>query len=127
MYARKIHAGQLAFNLLEIPMENQLPEPMKPLKISAQMRAVLLIFSADPALLDQVMPHIDLANESIYWEQIFQTPLSSGHRSAANWAYSVWRDELRPKADYFDGALMMSSSLKAAVIKALGLRWGLSA
>lgn len=47
-------------------LEQSQPQP----KISLQMRAVLAIVSAEPALIDAVIPHIDFKNESIEWEKI---------------------------------------------------------
>ncbi len=93
-------------------------------KLSQQMRAVLIVFSADSNLMRVVRPHIDLERESIDWERISDIPFCKGHRSAVGWAFALWRDE-KPKINCFDGALSMSSLLKVAVLEALCLRWGL--
>jgi hypothetical protein len=99
------------------------PKCLRPL--SQQMRAVLLIFNADPYLMDAVTPHINLETESIYWDQIYKLRLCSGHRAAVAWAYGIWTDEQRPKTNCFDLSLAMSPQLKVGVLEALCLRWGL--
>ncbi len=94
-------------------------------KHSVQMRAVLLILNADPHLMNSVWPFLNLETETILWDEIFKIPFGSGHRGAISWAFSAWTDELRPRANCFDGALSMTPNLKAAVLQALALRWGL--
>ncbi len=93
-------------------------------KLSMQMRAVLLIFNADPYLMNAVAPFINLETESIYFDKILRLPFGSGHKAAARWAYGIWTDEM-PKGNCFDSALCMSPHLQVAVLEALCLRWGL--
>ena len=93
-------------------------------KISQQMQAVLLIFNADPYLMNVLSPFINLETESIYWDKIQKISFCSGHKAAVRWAYGVWTDEM-PKGNCFDGALSMSPALQVAVLEALCLRWGL--
>lgn len=94
-------------------------------KLSCQMRAVLLIVEADPYFKNAVLPFIDLERESIGWNRIFKIPFGSGHKAAAHWMFSVWTDEVGPKANPFDAALSMSVDLQMACLKALALRWGI--
>ena len=93
-------------------------------KISQQMRAVLLIFNADPYLMEAVTPFINIENESIAWDKILKLPFGSGHKGAIHWAYDIWTDEM-PKGNCFDRALSMSPFLQVAVLESLCLRWGL--
>jgi hypothetical protein len=96
------------------------------LKISTQMKAVLRIFSADPSLLELVTPYIHLDSDSLDWDPIFELPLNSGFKAATGFAYAIWRDELRPRSNPFDGILNAEPELKKAVVSALACRWGLS-
>lgn len=93
-------------------------------KFSMQMRAVLIIFNADPYLMEAVTPFINFETESIYFDKIMRLPFGSGHKAAVQWAYGCWVDE-QPKGNCFDGALNMNPQLKIAVLEALCLRWGL--
>ncbi len=72
------------------------------------MRAILLIFGADPFLLKAVEPFISLDTETIHWDQINKVAFGSGHRAAVTWAYGIWTDQQRPRANAFDSALSMS-------------------
>ncbi len=42
------------------------------------------------------------------------------------WAYSLWTDEIRSRANPFDAALSLTPKLQIAVLKALSIRWGLA-
>ena len=95
-------------------------------KYSVQMRAVLLILNADRRLMNSVSPFINFDTETIFWNEICKISFGSGHRAAVTWAYSIWTDELRPRANCFDAALSMTPDLQAAVLQALALRWGLA-
>jgi hypothetical protein len=101
------------------------PIPFQERKLSTQLRAVLLIFNSDPYLMNAVSPYINFETESIYWDKINKIPFCSGHKAAVTWAYGVWTDEQKPRANCFDAALRMSSHLQVAVLEALCLRWGL--
>ena len=89
------------------------------------MRAVLKVFSADEYLMKIVEPYLDLKNDSIKWEPILKFPWSSGHRACVVWAYGLWTDDVRERANPFDSALSLSPKLQIAVLKALAFRWGL--
>jgi hypothetical protein len=73
-------------------------------KPSQQMRAVLCVLEADRNLFDRVKPFIDFEMETIYWGQLSRISFGSGHRAAITWAYSIWTDEPRPRANAFDAA-----------------------
>ncbi|HEY8272047.1 MAG TPA: hypothetical protein VIG33_14245 [Pseudobdellovibrionaceae bacterium] len=94
-------------------------------KLSTQMEAVLLIFKADPYLMESLKSFINLDTETIHWPQIFKISFGSGHRAAITMAYGVWTDELRPGSNPFDAALSLPPKLQIAVLQALALRWGL--
>lgn len=94
-------------------------------KPSQQMRAVLCVLGADQSLLKRVEPFIDFERESIYWDQISKISFGSGHRAAITWAYGIWTDQQRPRANAFDAALSMDPNLQSAVLRALAIRWGL--
>lgn len=94
-------------------------------KPSQQMRAVLCVLEADQDLFVRVKPFIDFEAETIYWGQLSRISFGSGHRGALTWAYSIWTDEPKPRANAFDAALNMDSRLQLAVLKALAIRWGL--
>ena len=91
---------------------------------SIQMCAILIILSADAQLEKAVLPHIEFANESIFWDRIFNHPFGSGHRAALGFAYSIWTDEVMESSNPFSDALNMDAPLKRACLNALALRWG---
>ncbi len=93
-------------------------------KHSVQMRAVLVIFGADPYLMKSVEPFVAFDTETINWDGIFKLSLSPAIKGACIWAYSCWTDNQRPRANYFEMALNMDANLQAAILKALALRWG---
>jgi hypothetical protein len=88
------------------------------------MRAVLTIFAADSGLYNTVSPAIDFANESFDWEQIFALPLSPDQKLAAEWAFCLWRDEIRDGANLYDSLLSAEQHLQRAIVKALSVRVG---
>lgn len=92
---------------------------------SQQMRAVLCVLQADRNLFERVKPFIDFERESIFWDQISKISLGSGHRGAIAWAFGIWTDEQKPRANVFDSALSLDSRMQAAVLRALAIRWGL--
>ena len=94
-------------------------------KLALQMRAVLLIFNADPYLMEAVTPYINIETESIDWEKISKLPFRSGHSAAAMWACGFWTDRQPVKGNCFEGAPNMHPHIKVAVLEALCLRWGL--
>jgi hypothetical protein len=91
---------------------------------SIQMCAVLIILSADADFEKAVLPHIEFATESIFWERIFSHPFGSGHRAALRFAYSIWADEVMAGSNPFSDCLNMDAPLKRACLNALALRWG---
>jgi len=95
-------------------------------KLSTQMRAVLMIFNADPYLSECALPFVDTERDSICWDPLFKMGFGSGHKAAVVFAYSVWTDEIKENCNPFDAALSMSQDLQAACLKALALRWGLT-
>lgn len=95
-------------------------------KISTQMRAVLAIFSCDSFLTDFIGKAVNFENDSVDWDQIFAAELNSSQYAACQWAFSLWRDDIRDQANVFEAALSMDSNLKTAVLRALRLRWGVS-
>jgi hypothetical protein len=103
--------------------------PAKPVsvptpKYSQQMRAVLTVFAADSGLYGTVSPAIDFANESFDWEQIFSLALSPDQKLAADWAFCLWRDEIRDGANLYDSLLSADPHLQRAIVKALSVRLG---
>lgn len=96
-------------------------------KLSTQMVALLLIFSADAGLMASVEPFVDLKQNMVDWDQILKTPFSSGHWAAVLIAYSMWTDKVFEGSDPFEAALNMDRPLKRGCIHALELRWGLKA
>ena len=93
---------------------------------SNEMRAVLKIVQADRFLEELVMPHIDVGNDSIDWDRIFKNHFCSGHRAAISFAYSVWTDQIRPRANPIEAAYSMDDTLKVACLRALAIRWGVA-
>ena len=106
-------------------MSSTIPSVAPERKLSAQLRAVLLIVQADPHLEQLVMPHISLETESINWEKIYSIEFCPGHKAAITWCFNLWTDRYRPRVNSFDAALSLESHFKQAVLHALGLRWGL--
>jgi hypothetical protein len=96
-----------------------------PKKYTSQMRAALAILSADSALYSIVEPMIDLKNNFIDWDKIFDLELGVSHRAACLWAFGLCVEDGMVKGDVLNAALSMDSNLQSAVIRALRLRWGL--
>ena len=94
-------------------------------KFSLKMRAVLLIFNADPFLMEAASPHINIETDTIYWDKILKISFGPGYQAAVQWAYGCWADEASAHGDCFGSALSMSSHFKVAVLEALCMRWGL--
>jgi hypothetical protein len=114
---------------MEKTMSLETTAPIKPVsvptpKYSLQMRAVLTIFAADSNLYGAVSPAIDFAGESIDWEKIFGLALSPDQRLATEWAFCLWRDEIRDGANLYDALLLAEPHLQRAIVKALSVRLG---
>jgi len=92
---------------------------------SIRMRAVLMIFNADPTLMESVTPFIQIHTDTIFWDKIFALKFNKNHKTAAQWAYSIWSNEVATNGQPFAGALALPSYFKVAVLEALCLRWGL--
>jgi hypothetical protein len=106
-------------------MQETVENLKSPRQPSTQMRAVLTIFAADPSLMGIVSKHINRELESISWEPIFKFPWGSGHRAAIVFAYSLWTDQMRPRANPFDAAVTMDHALQIAILRAFAIRWGI--
>ncbi len=117
--------GFLSEKLMETQNTANTAQETSARKLSMQMRAVLLIFNADPYLMEAVSPYINLETESISWEGLFRIPFRRGHKAAAQWALAIWCDEPLNHVNFFKSAISMSPNLKVAVLEALCLRWGL--
>ncbi len=102
-----------------------LSQPQPSRKLSTQMCAMLLIFSADAGLMAAVEPFVNLQNETVEWEQIRKISFCSGHRAAIVMAYGIWTDEVMEGSNPFDLALNMDAKLQRACLEALCMRWGL--
>ncbi len=91
---------------------------------SLQLRAVLTVISGDPELARIGIRFVDLVNESINWDELLNWEWSSGQRIALEWARLLWTDRYREKElNIFDDAFSMDKNLRAAVLRALALRW----
>lgn len=95
-------------------------------KMSEQMRAVMTILSSSEELLKKAKPYVDLGNESINWDEIFKVAKSASHQSLVGFAFALWRDELKPRINIFDGALNLDRSAQMAILQAMMIRWNLS-
>lgn len=122
--SKSIHGSPrpLAF-LFGETMQAQVDQPNH--KFSQQMIAVLLIFSADPYLIEATRPYVNLETQVIDWDRIFQIPFGSSSKAATMWAWACWSGQQPTQGDCFEMGLSMSSNLKVAVLEALCLRWGL--
>ena len=97
-----------------------------PKKLSPKMRAVLIIISANPTLIDDVLPYIDFKNEVIEWDQIFsKIAFADGHRAACFWAYSIHTNKVRSDL-LFELSEQMDAELRSAVLRALRICWGVT-
>lgn len=95
------------------------------IKMSKQMRGVLMIFAANRFLKDSVLKYIDIPGESINWNQIFSATKGSNFMAAALFAYGIWTDELWKQSNPFEGALNLDREIQDACLRALALRWGI--
>ena len=107
--------------------DTAIAQAQPPKRLSTQMVALLLIFSADAGLMASVEPFVDLTQNMVDWDQILKIPFSSGHWAAVLMAYSMWTDGVLEGSNPFEAALNMDRSLKRGCIQALELRWGLKA
>ena len=95
--------------------------------LSPQIRAVLLIFEADRELRAKALPYVDIENEVVDWDGIYENDFGGGHWAALTWAKAIYCDKVSTKSDPFDRAFALNSQLQVAVLRALATRWGLSA
>lgn len=86
---------------------------------------MLLIFNADSELRRKALPHVDVAHQSIDWENVLENDYGGGHGAAVKWARAIWEDRVPEGSDPFDRAFAMDGWLRGTVLKALGIRWGL--
>ncbi len=92
---------------------------------SVQMLCVLTILTADKLIEKGVEKYIDLYNERIDWDSIFDLRWNSEQIGSIHWAYGLWTDELKFKSNPFDSALTANSNQQIAILRALALRWGI--
>ena len=90
-----------------------------------ELKAVLTIFNADQELRRKALPHVNVENGRVDWDQILANDFGGGHSAAVAWARSLWLDTVPEGSDPFDRAFAMNGWLKQAVIKAICIRWGL--
>ena len=90
-----------------------------------ELSAVLTILNADNELKTKALPFVNVDKKEIDWNSIFKNAFGSGHRAAIVWAKCLWTDSAPAKVDAFERAFSMSPSLRAAVARALTIRWGL--
>jgi len=107
-------------------MSEQQNYPPEPKKMSKQLRSVLKIIAADQFLSDAVLPHIDIARESINWDAILKIDLGTGNRGAILFSHAIWTDETLENSSLFECAHSMSPAQQKACLEALAVRWGLA-
>jgi hypothetical protein len=94
--------------------------------MSRELRAVLHIVTSDAELKRKVVPHINIQNESIDWDAIFENDFGGGHMAAVVFSKAIWCDAITTKSDPFDRAFAMDLPLRKTVIEALAIRWSLT-
>ncbi len=107
-------------NQVLVKKVEQTTNPLPP-----ELAAVLVIFNADDELRAKALPFVNVEKREIDWNGIFKNGFGSGHRAACVWAKSLWTDQAPAKVDPFDRAFSMNAPLKAAVLNALAIRWGM--
>jgi hypothetical protein len=95
--------------------------------LPSQIRAVLLIFEADGELRAKALPYVDIENEVVDWDGIYENDFDGGLWAALTWAKAIYCDQVSTTSDPFDRAFAMDQKLQVAVLRALATRWGLSA
>lgn len=95
-------------------------------KMSQQMSAVMTVISSHAEMLKLAKSYIDLENERIDWDGLFKQANSSAHKAAFGFAFALWRDELRPRINIFEGVLNMDQGVQLAILQAMMIRWNLS-
>lgn len=86
---------------------------------------MLLIFNADSELRRKALPHVNVSHQSVDWESIMENEFGGGHSAAVKWARAIWEDRVPEGTDPFNRAFAMDGWLRRAVLKALGIRWGI--
>jgi hypothetical protein len=87
----------------------------------SELAAVLHIFSHDNELRTRALPHVDIENRSIDWEQIFDQYYGAGHHAALLWALSLWRDTT--PEELLSESFFMDAGLRRTVLRAIAIRW----
>ena len=72
---------------------------------SAQMRAVMLLLSAEPTLQKALAKFVDQSLESIEWDGLFKAANGADAKVCVHWAYAIWRDEIKPKCNILERTL----------------------
>jgi hypothetical protein len=93
--------------------------------MSRELRAICHIVLKHAELKRKAFPHINLENESINWEGIFNEDYGGGYLAALQFAKALWCDRVATKGDPFDRAFAMDLPLRRTVLEALAIRWGL--
>ncbi|MGZ3771922.1 MAG: hypothetical protein ACXVCR_19360 [Bdellovibrio sp.] len=94
------------------------------IKLPAELRAVLQIFSYDRELQIKALPHVNIKKQLIDWDRIWENDFSGAHGAAVVWAQAIWCDEIRTKLDPFERAFAMDPGLQKVILKGLAIRWG---
>lgn len=99
--------------------------PSEPTKLTTRMKALLAIFTADPALMEFVGNAVDFQNDLVDWDRIFASSLSPEQHGSCLWAFGLWTGEPRNETNVFEVGLSLDANLRTAVLKAIRIRWGL--
>lgn len=89
--------------------------------MSRQLQAVLTIFNCSEELRTKTLPYVNLKDREIYWPNLLRQDFSSGHRSAINFAYTIWTGGYNSDNDPFIHCLGMDRTVAQAVLTALAI------
>ena len=93
--------------------------------VPSELLAVLTILGADDELKVKALPHVDIERREVNWFAISQNPFGSGHMAAIMWAKCLWSMRNPSHFNLFERSFSMDDSLRAAVLRGIGIAWGL--
>ena len=98
---------------------------VNPMHLSWSLKAVITIMASDPYLVCKALPHVDIDKQQINWEEISKNEFNPGQKSAVDFAKAIANDKIDDSCDPFLTANQMNPKLRAAVLRALEIHWGL--
>lgn len=101
------------------PCQNSFEDQPTPL------RAALKIFTSVKEIEEKTVPHVNFVQKDIDWAAIFRNDFPPDHYSVILFAFSLWSNEVKPKANQFDLIRNLTPNVRRAAFEALAIQWGI--